>query len=208
MMNVTALQAGMPRAPIAWLISILEITPRYAIDTPHEMASFCSQIALESEEFLHLEENLNYSAQGLANTWARFSISGKRGGSPTNQALSIQRKPEVIANIVYSNRYGNGDEASGDGWRYRGQGPIQLTFLDNYRLMEQKIGLPLVDHPEHARIPHIGIEIACIFWKEKGLDAVDDDEDVRAERRKVNGGELGLAKAQAYFNAILKALSA
>lgn len=206
--TVAQLQRIMPRAPMAWLIPLPTTAARFGIDTPAEIASLVAHLAWESNEFTDLVENLNYSAQGLANTWARFSATGKRRGPPTEQALKLARRPEAIANVVYANRYGNGDEASGDGWAFRGRGPIQLTFRGNYAAMERASGHPLVMSPDYLLIPQIGLEVSCIFWRAHGLDRHDDDDDARAERRIINGGENGLGSVQAYLDKGLEVLAA
>ena len=199
-MDLKALKAVMPRAPEAWLLPILERPQWYGIDTPAELASFVAQIAVESDELTRLEENLNYSAQGLANTWARFSVTKVRKGPPTERAFAIQHNPQRIANIVYANRLGNGDEASGDGWAHRGMGPIQLTGKRNQEKCGKAINQPLVNRPELLLVPAAGIESACWFWKVNLLDRFDDDDSAEEESVRVNGGDHGIERRQAYLD--------
>ena len=107
-----------------WVEAMNTILPKYDIVTPKRLAAFLAQTAHESAGFTAVRENLNYSAQGLMKTWpARFNQT---------TAAAYARQPEKIANKVYANRMGNGDEASGDGWRYRGRGLIQFTGKANY----------------------------------------------------------------------------
>jgi putative chitinase len=189
-----------------WAPYLEEAMQAYGITTINEQASFLAQIAHESARLTRLEENLNYSAQGLANTWARFSVTGKRGGAPTIKAQSLARKPRAIANFVYANRMGNGSELSGDGWKFRGRGPIQLTGRKMYLKCGTSIGVNLLSNPDLLLQPQYGIKAAGWFWKEHGLDRFDDDYDVTRETRIINGGEHGLKERQALFNQALKAL--
>lgn len=179
----------------------------FGVDTAHEIASFLAQIGHESMQLQALEENLNYGAKGLAATWARFSVTGKRGGSPNLLALEVQRKPERIANIVYANRMDNGDEDSGDGWRYRGRGLIHLTFKRNHQRCGDYLGLDLVGNPSLLLNPVHAARAAGWYWKVNGLDAYDDDDDARSESRIVNGGEIGLADRQEILDRALEVLA-
>lgn len=200
-MNVYTLGTIMPRAPVAWLKELVLQMPIWSIDTPNEIASFIAQLAHESAEFTRLEENLNYSALRLTQVWPkRF---------PTlESAKPYANAPELLANKVYAGRLGNGDEASGDGWRYRGRGPIQITGKSHYDECGAGIDAPIVDEPSLLLDPRIGIRSACWFWRTNGLDLLDDDADIRVETRRVNGGDTGLADRQAYFQKALTALAA
>ena len=196
-MNLQALKAVMPRAPEAWLIPILEIPPRYGIDTPNELATFISQLAVESEELTRLEENLNYSAARLTQVWPHRFPSA-------DVAIRYAHAPDRLANFVYAGRMGNGDEVSGDGARFKGRGPIQLTGRMNYRKCGEDIGQPLVYEPELLLVPAVGIESACWYWRSRDLDRFDDDADARAETKLINGGQEGIARRQAYLDKALK----
>jgi putative chitinase len=117
-----------PRAqdPASWAESMNNVFPTYDINTPHRVAAFLAQCGHESGGWTVFEENLNYSAQGLNGIFKKYF--------PTlESAQPYARKPEMIANKVYGGRMGNGPESSGDGYKYRGRGPIQLTGKDNYR---------------------------------------------------------------------------
>ena len=105
------------------------------------MAAFCAQLAHESGQLQRWTENLSYRWERLRQVFPKYFPSDA-------EARPFDRKPERIANRVYANRMGNGPEASGDGWRYRGRGPIQLTRTDNYRACGQGIGVDLVDDPD------------------------------------------------------------
>jgi putative chitinase len=193
------LQKAMPKAPEAWL----EVLPgelfSSGIDTLHEVASFLAQVAHESNEFTRLEENLSYSAERLMQVWPKRFASFEF-------AQRYEHSPTRLANYVYANRIGNGEEASGDGWKFHGRGPIQLTGRRNYTACGEDIGADLIAHPELLLTPHTGIRSALWFWRTMNIDELDDDDDVRAETRKINGGETGLAQRQAYFDRIKEIL--
>jgi putative chitinase len=195
---VSALQVAMPHAPKDWLEALVAEAPKWGIDTVNEMASLAAQLALESTEFTRLEELLNYSAERLIAVWPkRF---------PTIEAAVLYaHSPASLANHVYATRLGNGDEASGDGWLFRGRGPIQITGRRNYAKCAVALGEPLIQKPELLLTPVIGIRSACWFWKVNNLDLYDDDLEAREETRLINGGEHGLKQRQAYLDKILAA---
>lgn len=199
-MNLTQLRNVMPRAPEVWLMALTEQLPLSGIDAPNEIASFIAQVAHESREFTRLEEDLHYSAARLQEVWpARFK--------DLSVAKSYALNPERLANFVYANRMGNGNEVSGDGWKFHGRGPIQLTGRSNYRAFAVASGHQVELYPEQLVTPSVGVASAIWFWEQKGLDAVDDDADVTAETKAVNGGLLGLEARQAYFDKALFACS-
>ena len=163
---------------------------RYEINTPARIAAFIAQIAHESGDFLRVEENLNYSWQALRKTWpAQF---------PSDEfAQRYHRSPEKIADLVYGGRFGNGDEASGDGWRYRGRGLIQITFRDNYAAYAQAIADPSISaNPSQLAQPRHAALSACWFWKSRNLNALADAGTEAAFNEithKINGGWNGKA---------------
>ena len=124
-----------------WCPPLNEAMSRYEIDNPNRVAAFLAQIAQESGELQRLIENLNYSAKGLMKTWPRRFRT-------LAAAQKYARQQEKIANHVYASRLGNGDEASGDGWRFRGRGLIQVTGRENYRVAGRALTLPLEDEPD------------------------------------------------------------
>lgn len=160
---------------------------KFVINTPRRQAQFIAQIAHESGGFKQLTENLNYSAQGLASTWpGRFST----GTGPNELAREIARNPEKIANAAYGLRMGN--NAQGDGWRYRGRGLIQLTGKANYQAAASAIGAPLVEQPDLVAEPAMAAMTAAWFWSKNGLNALADSGDTRAVTKRINGGTTGL----------------
>lgn len=188
-----------------WAPHITEAMSRYDIHSPNEQASFLAQVAHESALLSMLVENLNYSADGLARTWpSRFAKPDK---TPNIKALELARKPEAIANNVYANRMGNGPESSGDGWKYRGRGLIQITGKQNYVDCGRDIGVSFSTNPDLLMVPQYAALSAGWFWKVRGLDRFDDDMDVTAETRIINGGITGLKDRQALFNKAIKVLA-
>jgi putative chitinase len=163
---------------------------RFGIDTPARIAAFVAQVAHESGDFLRVEENLNYSWQALRATWPhRFASDAFAQG--------FHRQPEKIANYVYAARFGNGNEASGDGWRYRGRGLIQITFHDNYARYAQAIDDPsvLADPAQLAQPRHAALS-ACWYWTANQLNALADlgtEAAFNDISYRINGGEIGKA---------------
>src|SRR5512135_2505461 len=158
---------------------------KFAIDTPARIAVFVAQVAHESGDFLRVEENLNYAWQALRATWPRRFASDAF-------AQSFHRQPEKIANYLYAARFGNGDELSGDGWKYRGRGLIQITFRDNYAVYAQAVGEPsvLADPAQLAQPRHAALS-ACWFWSANELNALADLGTVAAFNDisyRINGG--------------------
>ena len=176
----------------------------YGINTPKRIAAFLAQIAHESGGFSRLVENLNYSADGLAKTWPkRFANSEKK---PNHLAIELERKPIQIANTVYANRNGNGDEASGDGWKYRGRGLIQLTFKNNYLSIRDKTGLDIYNNPDLLLDPDAAVKSACAYWDLNKLNRFEND--FTALRKAINGGLNGLDDCIKYHEKAKKALEA
>lgn len=187
-----------------WQPHLINAMQKFGISGRVETASFLAQIAHESAKLSVLEENLNYSADGLAKTWPhRYAQNGK----PNGLALRLHRTPKAIANNCYANRMGNGNEASGDGWFYRGRGPIQITGKNNYIACGSAIGVDLLRSPDKLLEPEYGALSAGWFWHVNGLDKHDDDFDVLAETKIINGGKNGLKERQAFFNTALRALA-
>lgn len=121
------------KTPELWVDPLNKMLTLYNIDSISRISAFISQTAHESADYTTVIENLNYSAQGLANTWPnRYAIPGSKPLLPNTLATVLARKPEAIANTTYANRMGNGTVDSGDGWRYRGRGLIQLTGKERY----------------------------------------------------------------------------
>lgn len=196
-LQAICMTAGGRAACLAYLDHLNRLMPAYGIDTPARVAAFLAQVAHESADFTRVTENLNYSAAGLAATWP----NRYRGpnGQPNAIAQRLRRDPEAIANHCYASRMGNGDEASGEGWRYRGRGLKQLTGKDNYRACGLAVGVDLLARPELLETPAYAVEAACWFWRKYGLSAYADRGDFEGLTRRVNGGLHGLVERQAYL---------
>jgi len=165
--------------------------------TKKRTAMFLAQIGHESQGFTRLVENLNYSAQGLANTWpTRYAVNPNALRKyPNKLAKSIARKPEAIANHSYANRFGNGGVLSGDGWKYRGRGYMMTTFKANYEALDFEFQMDgaIVTNPDILLEPYWAIMSAAAFWKRNRLNRFADISDVMGARKVVNGGLIGLA---------------
>lgn len=166
-----------------------------------QAAHFFGQCAHESGGFKVFSENLNYSADGLNKIFPKYFIKAGRN------AAQYARKPEKIANVVYAGRMGNGPESSGDGWRYRGRGPIQLTGKDNYTAFAKDIGRPDVLTNPDLVVGELAFESALWFFRKNGLLAIADkgvtDAVITQITKRVNGGTHGLddrlKKTKQYF---------
>lgn len=174
-----AVQCPLSRAS-RWLPHLQAAMKRYGITTKLRAACFLAQLGHESLGLSRTEENLNYSAQRLLEVFDGYFTK--------INVAAYARQPQKIANRVYAKRMGNGDEASGHGWRYRGRCPIQLTGLDNYRWLAELTGLPLVEKPDTALELQAGADIAAAYWRGTGLNALADANDVLGLSRKINLG--------------------
>ena len=181
-----------------WAAPLEATAERFQIDSDLRVAGFLSQIAHESGGFRFVVENLNYSIPSL------LAVFGRYFNGP--QATEYARQPEKIANRVYANRLGNGDEASGTGWMYRGRGLVQLTGCDNYAAFQaacaSDIDGNVVTNPELLESPDLAALSAGWFWSTHHLNEIADTGDVSAMTRRVNGGLNGLDDRTAKYNAI------
>lgn len=174
--------------PEVFLAGMVEACNRFGVITPLRLAHFYAQLAHESAGFTHLVENLNYNAAALMRTFPKRFFS-------ESTAQAYEHQPERIANRVYSLRMGNGDEASGDGWTYRGRGLIQLTGRDNYKAASKAVfndALWLVDNPDEAAVPRPACLIAGWYWSANGCNEAADHDDVSKVTKIINGGTNGL----------------
>lgn len=176
-----------------YIDDLVETLPAYGIaDNRPRMAHFFSQVLHESGMMRFDEENLNYSAKALRAVFSKYFKTMR-------EAKKYHRKPEQIANRVYASRMGNGNEASGDGWRYRGRGLIQLTGRKNYAAFAEWIGDERVlDEPEIVAIEY-AVQSAVFYWDRNKLNTLADRGDVKRVTKKVNGGYNGLAHRSELF---------
>lgn len=181
-----------------WFSTLSGLFPSYDITTNERMGAFISQCAHESGKFLTLKENLNYSAEGLVKVFGKYF--------PTlDDAKLYSRQPEKIANKVYANRMGNGPESSGDGFKYRGRGLIQVTGKENYTRCSQDLfgDTRLVDDPEFLTTIEGASLSALWFWKKNNLNKYADSSDIRTLTIKINGGLNGIDDRQRLYQIAL-----
>ncbi len=200
--------------PDKWLEVIKNTCEEFEINTPERIASFLAQTAHESAGYTMLEENLNYSDVTMAAVWSnRFAVidpatkkpkkDEKGKNIPNAFAKALHRKPELIANAVYSNRMGNGTIESGEGWAYRGRGLKQLTGKDNYTRCSAALGVDLVANPDLLLEPNNAARSAGWFWKTNNLSKFADAEDIKGMTQKINGGLIGLADREARYDSCI-----
>lgn len=166
----------------------------FGIDTPQRQAMFLAQAGHESGNFAHVEENLNYSASGLVNIFHKYFPDEAA-------AAAYARQPERIANRVYANRMGNGDEASGEGYKYRGRGLIQLTGKDNYDACARALNVDLHSQPDYLETAEGACRSAAWFWNHNNLNRYADADDITGCTKRVNGGVIGLEERSAHYDA-------
>lgn len=217
-MNATLeyLSAAGVSDPSRWLDAVQKTCEEFHIDTDRRLAGFLAQSAHESGGYISLEENLNYKAATLATCWPkRFAVPGPNGkplkdskgvNRPNDLALSLERKPELIANHVYSNRMGNGNLESGEGWKYRGRGLKQLTGKENYSLCAAALNVNLLDAPEKLLEPEMAARSAGWFWQARGCAALIDRDDFVGLTVRINGGTIGLEDRTRRYQAVLAAI--
>ena len=183
-MNVDKLKGHVPDTVIAQIPSIVD---KFEINTALRLAHFLAQCGHESGGFKLVKENLNYSGKGLLATFPKYFT--------TETAVLYERKAEKIANMVYANRMGNGDKTTGDGYRFRGRGFIQLTGHDNYAAFGKAIGEDILASPDLVATKY-PLASAAWFWNKNKINAIADggatSEVVAKVTRRVNGGVIGL----------------
>lgn len=161
--------------------AINEVLPKYKIEGKGVLL-FLSQMSYESNGFNSLYENMTYTTPSRIVTIFRKYIATEE------LAKRFVANPQKLANLVYAGRFGNGNEASGDGFRYRGRGIIHLTFKDNYKRYGDKLGIDLVNNPELAADIHNAFLIACEYWTDKGCNRFVAKQDVQGLTKTINGG--------------------
>ncbi len=206
MLTEAQLRQILPLLPLPKLQQYLphlnEAMQIYAVNTLPRTAAFVAQTAHESAQYTRLLESLFYTkASGLMATWPkRFPTEAS--------ALPYVRNEEKLANFVYASRMGNGDGASGDGFRFRGRGIIQLTGREKYRLTGEALGVDLIGSPELAQTPEIAFKAAGLFWTSSRLNELADAGDFKTITQRINGGQNGAADRLKYFEAAQRVLLA
>jgi putative chitinase len=171
----------------------------FDIVTNQQKAMFLAQCCHESGHFRAVSENLNYSADGLKRVFPKYFR--------TIDPAAYHRKPEKIANRVYASRMGNGNEASGDGWRFRGRGLIQLTGKNNYMACGEDLEVDLLAHPDYLESSEGSARSAAWFWWQNDLNILADKGDIKTCTRKINGGFIGLDDRVELYEAALEVFS-
>ena len=173
--------------PDGWVDAMNEVFPKYEINTPERIASFIAQCGHESGGWRVFSENLNYSAKALDAIFGKYFKRAARDSEP------YHRQPEKIANVVYANRMSNGDTESGDGWKYRGRGPIQLTGKANYSAFASDMDVDVVDNPDMvSEDKEVALMSAIWYWNKNGLNRYADSGDIKTMTKRINGGYIGL----------------
>jgi putative chitinase len=186
---------------LEWVPALNETFTRFMIVTPVQQAAFIGQCGHECGNFRILEENLNYRAETLMKLWPRRF--------PTLEvANEYARNPKKIANKVYSSRMGNRDEASGDGFRFRGRGCIQLTGHSGYFHAGKALGVDFVKEPDLVATPQYAALTAGWFWDTHKLNKLADVRDWTALTKRINGGTIGLEDRIKHINHALAVLTA
>jgi putative chitinase len=184
---------GNPPYAEQWYEALCQILPDYEIDTPQRLAAFLAQTAHESGGYRAIKENLNYRAVTLRKVFPKYF--------PTDEsAAQYAGKPEMIANKVYGNRMGNGDESSGDGYRYCGRGLIQLTGKDNYTRYAQSLEISVEEASEHLLTFEGCVQSAAWFWENNNLNRWADAGDILTLTKRINGGTIGLEDRIKHYN--------
>ena len=184
-----------------WHSALSRCLPDYDINTPQRVAAFMAQCAHESGGFKFLKENLNYRAESLCRVWPKYFPN-------LEIAKQYAQNQEKIANRAYANRMGNGDEASGDGWKFCGRGLIQLTGRNNYQAFADSIETDIEDIPAYLATFEGAVQSACWFWENNNLNKWADQGDILTLTKKINGGTLGLEDRIKHYNHALHVIGA
>jgi putative chitinase len=173
-----------------WVDALNETFERFQIDTPMRQASFIGQCSHESANFKVLEENLNYRAATLLKLFPR--TPKRTWGFTPEEAAAYERQPKKIANRIYGNRMNNRDEASGDGFRFRGRGILQLTGAANYHHAGKALGVDFIMEPDLVATPKYAAMTAGWFWNTHKINQFADVQDWVTMTKRINGGTIGL----------------
>ena len=176
-----------------WYEAMCEILPLWEVDTIERVAMFIAQSGHESGGFRVLSKNLNYSAKALNTIFPKYFRRANR------DANEYHRQPEKIANVIYANRMDNGDTASGDGWRFRGGGILQLTGRYNYTEFGKAVEMSPEEAVDYVRTKKGALDSACWFWDTNNINKWCDDMDVVGATKRINGGTIGLDDRKKHY---------
>ena len=184
-----------------WHNALSQLLPDYEINTAKRIAAFVAQCAHESGSFVFLTENLNYKAESLLKVFPKYF-------KDMATAKAYEKKPEKIANKIYADRMGNGNEASGDGWRYRGRGLIQLTGKTNYTWFAASLEISPEEAAEYTQTFEGAAQSACWFWETNKINQFADSGDIVTMTKRINGGTIGLDDRIKHYEHALHVLGA
>jgi putative chitinase len=189
-LSLQQLKELLPNNPYVdhWHQALSQLLPNYEINTTQRIAAFVAQCSHESAGFTALKENLNYKAVTLRKIFPKYFPSDDLANAYAN----MPNKQEAIANRVYASRMGNGDEHSGDGYRYCGRGLIQLTGKTNYQSFADSLEMNVEDVPEYLATFEGAAQSACWFWESNNLNQWADKGDILTLTKRINGGTIGL----------------
>ena len=189
-LTLEQLKQLLPKNPYVdhWHQALSQLLPDYEINTAQRIAAFVAQCSHESAGFTALKENLNYKAATLRKIFPKYFPTDELANAYAN----MPNKQEAIANRVYASRMGNGDEHSGDGYRYCGRGLIQLTGKSNYQSFADSLEMNVEDVPEYLATFEGAAQSACWFWESNNLNQWADKGDILTLTKRINGGTIGL----------------
>ena len=177
----------------AWYEAMCEILPLWEVDTIERVAGFIAQCGHESRHFNVLTENLNYSASALNKIFGKYFVRAGRDPQP------YHRQPEKIANVIYASRMDNGDTNSGDGWKFRGGGILQLTGRYNSTEFGKAVEMTPEDATDYVRTKKGALDSACWFWDTNKINKYCDNQDIVGMTKRINGGTIGLEDRKKHY---------
>jgi putative chitinase len=198
MLTLGQLKQMLPKNPYVadWHEALSQLLPDYDINTPQRIAAFVAQCAHESGNFMVLKENLNYKPATLRKIFPKYFSND----AIANDYATRLNKQAAIANRAYANRMGNGDESSGEGWKFCGRGLIQLTGKNNYQAFADSLEMNINDVPEYLGTFEGAAQSACWFWETNNLNRFADKGDIKGLTRAINGGFIGLEDRIKHYN--------
>jgi putative chitinase len=203
MITISQLKQLLPNNPYVenWHHALVQLLSDYDINTPKRIAAFIAQCSHESGGFRVLTENLNYKAAGLRRIFPKYFTTDEL-------AKQYEKQPSKIANRVYANRMGNGDESSGDPSRWIGRGLIQLTGKSNYQAFADSLEMKVEDVPDYLATFEGAAQSACWFWETNNLNKFADSGDILNMTKRINGGTIGLEDRKKHYEHALHVLGA
>lgn len=205
-LTLEQLKQLLPKNPYVshWHNALSQLLPDYEINTPKRIAAFIAQCSHESGGFTALEENLNYRPATLRKLFGKYFPTD----SLAEAYCKMPNKQEAIANRVYASRMGNGDEHSGDGFKYKGRGLIQLTGRNNYQAFADSLEISPEEASEYMRTFEGAAQSACWFWESNNLNQWADKGDIVTLTKRINGGTIGLEDRIKHYEHALHVLGA